>query len=116
MRRLEFRLGRAGQAGVPGWRTTTTLRLDAADAARYAAVHVVGGKGAMFDRHGNPLPQRTRARLRLPALPAGRAFALFHRRARQPHPPAGNGRGATTLAASAARNTRSRFPPHSARI
>jgi putative intracellular protease/amidase len=31
-----------------------TLRLDTLDPADYAAVYVVGGKGAMFDLHGNP--------------------------------------------------------------
>lgn len=34
-----------------------TLRLDALDPADYAGVYVVGGKGAMFDLHGNPTLQ-----------------------------------------------------------
>ncbi len=41
----------------------STLRLDAVDASRYAAVYVVGGKGAMFDLHGNPVLQRILAQV-----------------------------------------------------
>lgn len=36
----------------------STLRLDAVDPARYDAVYVVGGKGAMLDLHGNAALQR----------------------------------------------------------
>jgi putative intracellular protease/amidase len=35
-----------------------TLRLDAVDPARYDAVYVVGGKGAMLDLHAHPALQR----------------------------------------------------------
>lgn len=36
----------------------TTLRLDAVDPARYDAIYVVGGKGAMLDLHGNEALKR----------------------------------------------------------
>lgn len=35
-----------------------TQRLDAVDAARYDAIYIVGGKGAMLDLHGHPSLQR----------------------------------------------------------
>ncbi|MCK7594167.1 type 1 glutamine amidotransferase domain-containing protein [Pseudomarimonas salicorniae] len=35
-----------------------TLRLDEIDPARYAAVYIVGGKGAMLDLHGDPALRR----------------------------------------------------------
>lgn len=35
----------------------TTLPLEQVDPARYAAVYIVGGKGAMLDLHGNPVLQ-----------------------------------------------------------